>query len=79
MAFVFSLTGSQRKQWPWSEFTNEGKAIAEQILVPEEIIKSKRARLWESNSGIQVGKLTIWVRSLEKEKLQQSSPGQKHK
>ena len=31
--------------------------------------KFKRAGLWEPQSGIQVGKLTIWVRSLEKEKL----------
>ena len=31
--------------------------------------KSKRAGLWESQSGIQVGKLTIWVRSFEIEKL----------
>ena len=27
--------------------------------------KSKRAGLWESKSGIQVGELTIWVRSFE--------------
>ena len=27
--------------------------------------KSKRAGLWESQSGIRVGKLTIWVRSFE--------------
>ena len=27
----------------WLEFSNEGKAIVEQILVPEEINKSKRA------------------------------------
>ena len=27
--------------------------------------KSKRAGLWESQLGIQVGKLTIWVRSFE--------------
>ena len=31
--------------------------------------KSKRAGLWESQSGIRVGKLTIWVRSFEIEKL----------
>ena len=36
--------------------------------------KSKRAGLWESLSGIQAEKLTIWVRSLETEKLWQSSP-----
>ena len=49
----------------WSEFPNEGKAIVEQILASEEINKSKRAGLWESQSGIRVGKLTIWVRSFE--------------
>ena len=38
---------------------NGKKAIVEQILVPEEINKSKRAKLLESQSGIRVGKLTI--------------------
>ena len=46
----------------WSEFSNEEKTIIEQILTPEEMNKSKRAGLWESPSGIQVGKLTIWER-----------------
>ena len=36
----------------WSEFPNGGKAIVEQILTPEEINKSERAGLWESQSGI---------------------------
>ena len=53
----------------WSEFSNGGKAIVEQILASEERKKSKRAGLWESQSGIRVGKLTIWVRSFEIEKL----------
>ena len=53
----------------WSEFFNGGKAIVEQMLASEEINKSKRARLWESLSGIRVGKLTIWVRLFEIEKL----------
>ena len=53
----------------WSEFPNGGKAIAEQILASEEKNKSKRAGLWESQSEIQVGKLTIWVRLFEIEKL----------
>ena len=53
----------------WSEFPNRGKAIVEQILASGEINKSKRAGLWESQSGIGVGKLTIWVRSFEIEKL----------
>ena len=58
----------------WSEFPNEGKAIVEQkkerkkesVLVSEERKKSKRAGLWGSQSGIPVGKLTIWVRSRKK-------------
>ena len=58
-----------------SEFPNGGKAIVQQFLTSEERNKSKRAVLWESQSGIHVGKLTIWVRSLEVEKLSQSSPG----
>ena len=41
----------------WSEFPNGGKAIVEQILASEERKKSKRAGLWESQSGIRVGKL----------------------
>ena len=47
----------------WSEFSNEGKTIVEHILALEEINKSKRAGLLESQSGIQVGKLAIRVRS----------------
>ena len=43
----------------WSEFPNGGKAIVEQILALEETNISRRAGLWESQSGIQVGKLTI--------------------
>ena len=37
----------------WSEFPNGEKAIVEQTLASEEINKSKRAGLWESQSGIQ--------------------------
>ena len=58
-----------------SEFTNGGKAMVEQILALEERNKSKNAELWESQSGIRVGKLTFWVRLFEKGKFQQSSPG----
>ena len=53
----------------WSEFPKGGKAIVEQILASEQRKKSKRAGLWESQSGIQVGKFTIWVRSFEIERL----------
>ena len=52
-----------------SELPNEGKVIVEQILASEKGNKSKRVGLWESQSGIQVGKLTIWVRSFATEKL----------
>ena len=53
----------------WLAFPNEGKAIIEQILVWEEINKFKRAGLWESKSVMEGGKLTIWIRSFELEKL----------
>ena len=53
----------------WSEFPNGGEAIVEQILGSEERNKSKRAGLWEPQSWIRVGKLTIWVRSFAMEKL----------
>ena len=46
----------------WSEFPNEEKSIVEQMLVSDDRNRSKRAGLWESQSGIRVGKLTIWVR-----------------
>ena len=58
-----------------SQLFSRGKAILEQILTSEEINKSKRAILWQPQPGIQVGMLTIWVRSFEIEKLYQSSPG----
>ena len=38
-------------------------------LVSEEINKSERAGLWQPQSGIPVGKLTILIRSFEVEKL----------
>ena len=53
----------------WSEFHNGGKAVVEEILASEEKNKFKIAGLWESQSGIHVGKLTIWVRSFDIEKL----------
>ena len=59
----------------WWEFPNGGKVIVGQILVSEEINKIQKSRFWESQSGIQVGELTIWVRSFDIEKLSQSLPG----
>ena len=49
----------------WSEFHNGRKAIVQQILASEERRKSKRAGLWESQSGFHVGKLTTSVRLFE--------------
>ena len=62
----YGSSTSRRKPWiwsTWSEFANGKKAIVEQILTSKERIKSRRAGLWESQSA---SKLTIWVRSFEK-------------
>ena len=56
--FVFDGKSMETETKTWSEFSNRGKAT-EQILASEDRNKSKRAELWESQSGIQVGKLTI--------------------
>ena len=45
-----------------SEFPDGGKAIEEQIVASEEINKSKRAGLWQSQSGIWAGQLTLTLR-----------------
>ena len=50
----------------WPEFLNERKATAEQIQGSKE--KFKRARLWEVQSRIWVGKLTIGVKSFDRKK-----------
>ena len=67
--FEFDGRSMEAETTTWSEFLNGGKAIVEEILVSGKRNKSKRAELWESQSGIQVGKLTILVRSFEIEKL----------
>ena len=59
----FDRKSMETETTTWSEFSNEWKTIVEHILASEEIKKSKRAGLWESQSGIQVGKLAIRVRS----------------
>ena len=67
-----SLTQSQwkLKQSNDLKFLMEEKPMTvEQTLASEEINKSKRGGLQEPQSGIQVGKLTIWVGSFEIEKL----------
>ena len=70
-ASCYELVGKsmETETTTWSESPNGGKAIVEQILASEERNKSKRPWLWESQSGIWVGKLSIWVRWSEIEKL----------
>ena len=58
----------ETKTKTWSEFPNGKKAIVEQLLASKERKKSKRAGLWESQSGMRVVKLTIWARSFKTEK-----------
>ena len=63
--------GKSMETETWSEFSNGGKAIVEQILASEERNKSKRAGLWESvwNLGRKVKHLSkvIWDRKITTE------------
>ena len=71
-AYCFEFVGKsmETKTTTWSKFPNGGKAIVEQILVSEERNKYIRPGLWVAvRAGIRVGKLTIWARSFEIEKL----------
>ena len=65
----FDLKSMETETTTLSEFLNGRKAIVEQILTSEEINKPKKAGLWESQSGIRIGKLTISVRLFGIEKL----------
>ena len=53
-ASLFGLIGKpmETKETTWSDVPNRGETIVEQILALEEINKSKREGLWESQSGI---------------------------
>ena len=67
--FEFDKKSMETEATTWLEFPNWGKAIVEQMPASEDRNKSKIVGLWESQSGIWVGKLTIWVRLFEREKL----------
>ena len=67
--FEFDKKSMETEATTWLEFPNWGKAIVEQVPASEDRNKSKMVGLWESQSGIWVGKLTIWVRLFEREKL----------
>ena len=67
--FEFIGKSMETETRTWSEFSKGGKAFVGQILMSEGRNKSKRAGLWKSHLGIHVGKLTIWVRSFDVEKL----------
>ena len=64
----FDGKSMETKTTIWSKLPNGGKTIVEQILVSEEIKKSKRARLWESvwDRSRKVNYLSkvIWVRKI---------------
>ena len=62
-SYEFDGKSMKTERATWSEFLNGGKATVEQILASAERNKSKRAELWEPQSGMRVGKLTIRVRS----------------
>ena len=64
---VLNMMESQWKprQQHDQNFPMEGKPLEKKILASEEINKSKRTGLWESQCGIRAGKLTIWVMWLE--------------
>ena len=49
----------------WWQFPKRGKVTVEHILGLEEINASNRAGKWESQSGNNVGKLSIWISSFE--------------
>ena len=63
--FKFEGNSMETETTTWSEFSNGGKGTVEQTLGLDERNKSKRVRLWGSQSGFRVWKLTIWVKSLE--------------
>ena len=67
--YEFDGKSTETETQTWSEFPNRGKAIIERILAAEERYKSKRAGLGESQSGIQVGKLIIWLRSISSTRI----------
>ena len=74
-SFVFDRKRMKAETKFWSEFPNGGKAIVEEILASKERNKSRKAGLWESQSEIRVGKLDMWVKSFEIQKLKQGSQG----
>ena len=65
----FDRKSIKTKTKTWSELPSGARTIVKQILASEEWNKSKKAGLWESQSEIWVAKLTIWVMSIEIEKI----------
>ena len=60
--YEFNGKSMETKTTTWSELPNGRKSTVEQILASEEMNKCKRAGLWESQSVIWVGKLTMGLR-----------------
>ena len=63
--FEFTQKSMETETTTWSKFTNRGKAIVEQKLGLKDRNKSKRAGLWESQSGIRERNLEFWKKSFE--------------
>ena len=72
--FEFHGKSMETETTTWSKFPDGEKAIVEQRLVLEEVNKSKKVGLWESQSVVQVGKLASWIRLFIKEFPRPISP-----
>ena len=57
--FDFIGKSMETETTKWSEFLNEGQVIVEKILASEKRNKIEKIGLWEWQSGIWVGKLTV--------------------
>ena len=72
----WEVNGNWKTTTQW-KFSVGRKTTVEQILLSEEINKSKRTGMCEWQSWVQVGKSTIWVRSLDIKKFTSSIPKNK--
>ena len=65
ICFEFVEKSMETETTTWSELPNGGKVIVELMLASKERNKSRKTWLGESQLGIRVRKLIIWVRSFE--------------
>ena len=67
--FEFNGKSMETETTAWLEFLNGGKAIIEEIMGSKKKKKIQKSRTVRVTVGIQVGKVTLWVRLFEVEKL----------